>query len=124
MSGQDPLTPTVVDLSDALVETGDGVHWTLQHGSDLNVNLVRLDPGRSVDDHVNRDVDVAVIVLAGRGTIHIDGASSPLRPHVVAHIPRGSARRIDAGPDGLGYLTVHRRRMLDVATKPRSGDGR
>ena len=122
MSDPDPQTPTVVDLSDALAESGDGVHWTLEHGRDLNVNLVRLDPGRSVDDHVNRDVDVAVIVLAGRGTIHIDGAPSPLRPHVVAHILRGSARRIDAGPDGLGYLTVHRRRTLDIATKPNSED--
>ena len=121
MSGQDPLTPTVVDLSDVLVETGDGVHWTLEHGRDLNINLVRLDPGRSVDDHVNRDVDVAVIVLAGRGTIHIGGAPSPLRPHVVAHIPQGAVRRIDAGPDGLGYLTVHRRRTLGVATKAERG---
>ena len=126
MSGEatEPQTPTVVDLSDALAEAGDGVHWTLQPAGDLNINLVKLDAGHRVDEHVNRDVDVAVVVVAGEGSIHIDGARALLRPHVVAHVPRGASRRIEAGPAGLGYLTVHRRRAFGLGPKPVRPGGR
>ena len=126
MSGEEsePVAPTVVDLSDALTEVGDGVHWTLERQGDLNVYLVRLEPGHSVEEHVNSEVDVAVIVVAGDGYIHIDGAPSPLRSHVVAHVPRGTSRRVEAGPDGLGYLTVHRRRTLRLGTRPTRGRDR
>lgn len=113
----EPTPAIVVDLSDALLETGDGVHWTLERHGDLNVNLVRLEPGHSVDEHVNHAVDVVLVVSAGAGHIWVDGVSTPLRAHVVADVPRGTARRIAAGPEGLSYLTVHRRRTLDIRAK-------
>ena len=32
---------------------GDGVHWTLETSSDLNVNLVHLDAAHVVGEHAN-----------------------------------------------------------------------
>jgi quercetin dioxygenase-like cupin family protein len=112
-------SPPVVDMTDALGEVGDGVHWTLERGGDLNVNLVRLEPGHMVEEHVNREVDVVLIVATGEGSVNIDGASFGLRPHVVADLPAGTARHIEAGPAGLSYFTVHRRRVLGVTTSRR-----
>lgn len=94
----------------AVVADGDGVQWTLDGPSDLNANLVHLDAGHAIDDHVNDEVDVLVVVLAGSGTATVDGEALVLTSQVVVHLPKGSRRRIDAGADGLRYLTVHRRR--------------
>jgi quercetin dioxygenase-like cupin family protein len=100
----------VVDLSPFLDADGDGVHWTLTDPCDLNVNLVRLDPGHSMSEHVNDSLDVVIVVLAGSGRVVVDGADASLTQAVVAPIPKGSVRSIHAGTDGLAYLTVHLRR--------------
>ena len=99
-----------VDLTAALHESGDGVHWTLEPHGDLNANLVRLDPGHDVAEHTNVEVDVLVLVLAGEGHAMVDGTRVALAPHVVLHLPKGGRRSLHAGDDGLGYVTVHRRR--------------
>lgn len=104
----------------AAAHEADGVQWSLADSADLNVNLVRLGPDRSIARHVNAEVDVAVVVLAGGGTLHCDAATHELAPQVVAHIPKGAARAIQAGPDGLAYLTVHRRRG-GLGISPRGG---
>lgn len=101
--------PERVDLTHLNV-AGDGVHWSLGASDDLNANLVHLDPGHAIGEHVNSEVDVLVVVLAGSGTAVVAGDDLALAQHVVAHIPRGTERRIEAGPDGVSYLTVHRRR--------------
>lgn len=101
---------TYVDLAPLLDAAGDGVHWTLASGDDLNANLVHLDPGHEMGEHVNDEVDVLVVVLAGGGHAVVDASTVELRPHVVAHLVKGSRRSIHAGPEGLAYLTVHRRR--------------
>jgi quercetin dioxygenase-like cupin family protein len=91
--------------------TGDGVHWTLERPGDLHVNLVHLDAGHAVGGHTNDEVDVVIVVLAGRGRLTIDGRDIELAPHVVADVPRRSRRSIRAaGGEGLGYLSIHRRR--------------
>ena len=90
---------------------GDGVHWTLETPGDLNVNLVHLDAGHAVGEHANDEVDVLIVVLAGRGRLTVDGDGTDLRPHVVASVPRTSRRSLRASDDeALDYLTVHRRR--------------
>ena len=104
--------------------SGDGVRWSLQGGDDLNVNLAHLDPGSHVDSHTNYEVDVVVVVLDGDGRLSIDTTDHELAPHVLALAPRGTERSIGAGPSGLTYLTIHRRRgPLRVTEARRSGAG-
>ena len=98
------------DLDSLLGASGDGVHWTLEPESDLNANLVRLEPGHVVGEHTNEEVDVLLVVLAGRGHVVLDTATLTLTPNVVVHLPKGARRAIHATGEGVTYLTVHRRR--------------
>lgn len=106
-----PAEPTVA-LDDVVGPSavGDGVHWTLEEGEDLNANLVHLDPGSSVDAHVNGEVDVLFVVVAGTATLVLDDRELPLARHVLALAPKGARRSLRAGDGGVTYLTVHRRR--------------
>lgn len=113
------MTPTpgaqIVDLAAVMDaashgDGADGVHWTLAPAGDLNANLVRLEPGHGVDHHVNDSVDVVIVVLSGAGTATVDGDEHPIGPRRLLHVPKGAGRRIQAGDEGLWYLTVHVRR--------------
>ncbi|TAM84075.1 MAG: procyclic form-specific polypeptide B-alpha, partial [Jatrophihabitans sp.] len=97
---------------DAVLATaGSGAVWSLS-GADrqLDSNIVRLAPGGRIDEHLGPDLDVLVLVLAGSGTVTTAAEPLPLAPGTLVLLPRRSRRAIDAGPDGLAYLTVHRRR--------------
>jgi quercetin dioxygenase-like cupin family protein len=109
-----------IDLAPLVDAAGAGVHWTLDGSPDLNANLVRLEPNGAIGEHTNDAVDVLVVVLAGAGSIRIDGVDHPVGPLTVTSIPRGTRRRIQAGerPPGLTYLTVHRRRGLLTIAPP------
>jgi len=87
-----------------------GVVWKLPHDGDLDGNLVRLAAGRSIDEHVNAEVDVLVVVRAGGGALVVDGDRHELGPATVALVPKGARRSIVAGDAGLAYLSIHRRR--------------
>ncbi len=99
----------VVDLSEAAVGSGGAV-WSLPHGGDLDANLVRLDPESGIESHVNDDVDVLIVVQAGRGELTVDEQTRRLEVDHVALVPRGARRSISAGRGGLSYLSIHRRR--------------
>jgi len=104
-------TPTVVDLEAIAARArGNGVHWTLLDPSDLNVNLVRLDPNQSIAEHVNHELDVVLVVLAGAGRVVIDGREHEVLAHSLVNVPAGAARTVWSDTDGMTYLTVHRRR--------------
>jgi quercetin dioxygenase-like cupin family protein len=100
----------LVDLTPFLEADGDGVHWTLAAPAELNVNLVRLGPNRTMAQHRNDEVDVLVVVLAGSGHLVVDGEGHQLARDVVALLPVGATRLVQADAEGLTYLTVHRRR--------------
>ena len=101
--------------------TGNGVSWTLLGSGELNMNLVRLEPGEEMGEHVNDAVDVALIALVGSADLKIGEEAVALHPGVVAHIPRGSRRRLRAGSLPFGYLTVHRRRHgLSISRRGKS----
>src|SRR4051794_29791236 len=101
---------TVEPFAARLPLHGDGVHWTLADPSDLNANLVHLDPTSSVAEHINTDVDVVLVVVAGDGVIDVDGRSHTVTSPTLAHVRKGARRAIRAGDVGLTYVTVHRRR--------------
>jgi quercetin dioxygenase-like cupin family protein len=107
-----------LDLRPLLPLDGDGVHWTLERDGDLNVNLVHLDPGHEIGEHVNDEVDVLVVGLDGTGVVEVVQQHHDLGPGVAMHVPKGARRTIRAGGLGLSYLTVHRRR-----TGPAIGPG-
>ncbi|MBY8881983.1 cupin domain-containing protein [Actinacidiphila acidipaludis] len=89
-----------------------GAMWRLaESGRQLDANVVHLPPGGHVADHREPDLDVLLLVVAGSGTLGTpDGADQALTAGALLWLPHGSTRRIDAGPEGLSYLTVHRRR--------------
>ncbi|MGW4347553.1 cupin domain-containing protein [Streptomyces sp. NPDC004690] len=90
-----------------------GVLWKLaEAGRQLDANLVRLAPGGRVAPHAEPELDVLVFVVAGDGVLGAGTADQPrpLAEGSTVWLPHGSTRSITAGPDGLSYLTVHRRR--------------
>ena len=109
----------VVDLAAVDTTGADGVAWALPPGEDLNANLVVLGAGGRIDLHRNAEVDVAMVVVSGAGELIIDGETHSLHRHVLAHIPKGTERQVDAGPAGLVYLSLHRSRPgLRISTRP------
>lgn len=98
----------VVDLG--APQAGGGAIWSLPHGGDLDANLVRLDADGTIGEHVNNEVDVLMFVQCGAGQIHVDGTSRELGADHLVLVPRGARRSITAGPSGITYLSVHRRR--------------
>jgi quercetin dioxygenase-like cupin family protein len=96
---------------DAVDLTGaDGAVWSLPHDGDLDANLVKLGPGGAMAAHRNAEVDVLVVVIAGEGTVSIDGHDIEVSQHHLVRIPKGTLRRVTAGATGLVYLSVHRAR--------------
>ncbi|WP_406191420.1 hypothetical protein OH733_15030 [Streptomyces griseus] len=99
-----------------------GALWQLaEPGRELDANLVRLPPDAEVGEHQEDVLDVLLVVLAGAGSVRAgDGRVLDLVPSTALWLPRTSRRALAAGPDGLVYLTVHRRRP-GLAIKPPGG---
>jgi quercetin dioxygenase-like cupin family protein len=99
-----------VDLASLAAAGGHpGARWRLD-GEDLQANLVRLGQGDRIQPHRNDEVEVLVVVVAGRGELTLDGQVHQLAPMVVAHLPKGTVRAVAAVDGPLAYLSVHRRR--------------
>jgi quercetin dioxygenase-like cupin family protein len=96
----------VVDLG---ARSGRGPLWGIASG-DLNATLLEWPEGDGVPEHVNDGRDVLLVVLDGTGRLTLDGADHPLRRHTAVLLPKGVGRRIEAGPGGIRYLTMHLRR--------------
>jgi quercetin dioxygenase-like cupin family protein len=107
----DKLQPTVVNLLTVDVDGSDGAVWSLARGGDLDANLVHLGPSGVIGAHVNEEVDVLVVGIAGLGSVSIDSVHHELQPGTVVAVPKRSDRAIAAAPDSdVVYLTVHRAR--------------
>lgn len=104
--GDTHATGEPVDLGGG---TGSGPLWGMA-SDDLNATLLAWPPGEAVAEHVNAEVDVLVVVLAGSATVTIDGAPHAVAAPAALLVPRGARRAIRAGEDGVRYLSVHRRR--------------
>lgn len=101
-------------LDDLLASAAPGERGALWHlaeeGRELDANFVRLPPGAQVGEHQEDVLDVLLVVLAGGGSLRTGGDTLDLAPTAVTWLPRTSRRALEAGPEGLTYLTVHRRR--------------
>jgi quercetin dioxygenase-like cupin family protein len=90
---------------------GGGAAWRLRpEPRQLDSNVIRLRPGGRIDSHVGPDLDVLVLVLAGDGQVVGEADAVPLTEGALVWLPRRSRRAIEAGEQGLSYLTVHRKR--------------
>ncbi len=92
-------------------------------GPDLNVNLVRLNPGEYLAAHTNTEVDVLLVGVSGAGTVELDDGQESLDSGSAVYIPKDVRRGIRAGSQGATYLTCHRRRAGLIPT-PRASTER
>jgi mannose-6-phosphate isomerase-like protein (cupin superfamily) len=83
--------------------------WAYQ-STDLNVNLLVWDADEGVVEHVNSEVDVLLVGIAGDGLVEVDGMAHPLRSGQAIIIPKGVRRAIHSTGGRFAYLTCHRRR--------------
>ncbi|MFD5937730.1 AraC family ligand binding domain-containing protein [Streptomyces griseus] len=121
MNAAPRVLAVIEDLLAAAAPDERGALWHLaEQGRELDANLVRLPPGAEVGEHQEDVLDVLLVVLAGAGSARAGGRDLPLGPGTVLWLPRTSQRALAAGPDGLTYLTVHRRRP-GLAIKPPAG---
>lgn len=100
----------VMDLA-ALAEasTVQGPAWAYQC-EDLNVNLLVFEAGDGVNEHVNAEVDVLLVGVAGEGVVEVDGAAHTLGGGHAVVIAKGTTRAIHATTARFAYLSCHQRR--------------
>jgi quercetin dioxygenase-like cupin family protein/hemerythrin-like domain-containing protein len=77
---------------------------------ELNATLLHWNDGEGPPEHVNDERDVLVVVLQGSVTLRTDEGARELSTGESVIIAKGQRRKITAGPDGAGYMSVHRRR--------------
>lgn len=111
------------ELAAASLHTG-GALWRLSgSGRGLDANLLRLPPGRAIDEHTDLHLDVLLVVLEGAGQLRTHEGVQELRPVTALWLPKGSRRALVAGVDGMGYLSVHPRRPGLTIGGPPSEEG-
>ena len=98
--------PEVVHL---LERAGRGPVWGTE-SDDLNATLLAWPAGEANPEHVNAERDVLVVVVSGSGSLEVDGEAHDLAAGDAVVVPKGASRRLAAGPHGIRYLSVHRRR--------------
>jgi quercetin dioxygenase-like cupin family protein len=93
----------------AAAATAPGVAWGYQ-GDDLNANLVVFHGTDGVATHVNHEVDVLIVGIAGAGTVEVGGERTALGAGQALIVAKGTARSLAAAGEFFAYLTCHRRR--------------
>src|SRR5690625_1231292 len=120
-----PLPRVLVDTTEIAAGAGErglgGAVFSLRmRERDLDSNVIALEPGGAIAEHWGPDVDVRIHVIAGSGYLDTETGEVDLVPGVLLWLPKRSRRAFRAGPEGLRYLTVHRRREALVlhASRP------
>jgi quercetin dioxygenase-like cupin family protein len=102
--------PEIIALAERLAATpGPGPVWT-HTSADLNVNLLSFREEQGVPPHINDEVDVLVIGVAGAGLVEVDGRAHRLAAGDLLMIPKGARRSLRSAGGPFAYLTCHRRR--------------
>ena len=86
-----------------------GPAWT-HRGEDLDANLLVFAAGEGVAEHVNAEVDVLLVGIAGDGVVDVDGTRRVLRAGQALIVPKGARRGTRGVSERFAYLTCHRRR--------------
>ena len=74
----------------------------------FGINRVDLPPGAAgrEHDHAESGQEEVYVVIAGSGTMAVDGEEVELRPGRFLFVDAGSTRQPHAGPDGLSWVVV------------------
>jgi quercetin dioxygenase-like cupin family protein len=105
----DETATPVADLRELARAAHHRLAWSAA-SEDLHLNLLVLTGGEVVEEHVNVEVDVLVIGIAGSGIVEIEGVHHELGPGRIVVIPKGKRRSIAGRSGRLAYLSCHRRR--------------
>ena len=107
-----PLPRVLADTAAADAEAdATGALWRLRSRErDLDSQIVELRPEGAIEAHTGPDFDMLVHVLAGSGCVNTELGTVGLKTGAVLWLPRRSRRGFTAGPEGMRYLSVHRRR--------------
>ena len=115
--------PLWVDLLErSAVASHSGPQWG-HESEDLDITLLSWESGRRIEPHINSEVDVIWIGVAGEGVVKINGEPHEMRPGVALLIPKGCERAVESTSQRLSYLSVHRRRrglMPTIGGRPLS----
>ena len=91
---------------------GPRVQWS--YSNQLQTNIVTLPALGHLAVHVEAQLDVTLAVPIGSSTLRHgrdeQGVTAAVRAPAVLVLPAGTRRSFRAGPDGVTYLTSHRRR--------------
>jgi len=102
-------TPVSVNLPEvAQAATLSGPQWA-HESEDLDMTLLAWEDGKSIEAHLNTEVDVVWVGVAGEGIAIINGVEHALRPGIALLIPKGCERAVQS-TSRLSYLSVHQRR--------------
>ncbi len=116
----DTPSSQVIDLmafaTNAYTNETPGAIWSLV-STDLNLNLLHFGDGDGVAAHINNEVDIIGLVIAGEGTIELDGRQERLRPGRLFFVPKGARRAITSRSSDFMYLSCHRRRAGLMPTR-------
>jgi mannose-6-phosphate isomerase-like protein (cupin superfamily) len=83
----------------------------------LGVSYFRYGSGvRAPFGHRHREQEEAYVVVGGAGRIKVDDDIVELKPWDVIRVAPGTARRLEAGPDGIEIIAIG-------SDRPEGGDG-
>lgn len=116
-----PADPPLVLALPALLAqaTHDGPIWHAA-SEQLNINFLRFKRGDGIPPHVNGELDVAIIGIAGAGLLTVGGAEQRVEAGSIVVIPRGMERALVAVSGEFAYLSCHQRRAGLMPTMPAS----
>ncbi|WP_431902806.1 cupin domain-containing protein [Amycolatopsis thermoflava] len=109
--GPSETLPANIQEIAAAGDGAPGILWRLrEEGRQLDANLVHLPAGERIGTHAEPDLDLLLVVVTGAGKLTTGDDTLDVGPGSLVWLAHGQARAIEAGPEGLSYLTVHRRR--------------
>lgn len=97
------------DLQQGNTAGGNGAQLRYE-SEDLDLTTVTWRDHQGVVAHINGEVDVLLIVIAGTGDVTVGSTTYALVAGQALLIPKGTERAIRATDDHFSYLSVHRRR--------------
>ena len=109
MTDHAPAAPVILDAPRIAAEAANRLAATLD-SADLNINLLVLGAAETIEEHVNSEVDVLIVAIAGQGEIAVDDQRFPLIAGQALVIAKGARRSIRPVSDRFAYLTCHRTR--------------